>query len=35
MQISKHTACGYTIFTKFAYDVAEDGLDFYRDKDCA
>ena len=32
--LNKHTACAYSIFTKFTHDTDEDKQDFYRGQDC-
>ena len=31
---TKHTPCGYSLFTNCLFDLAENKLDCYRGKDC-
>ena len=33
-KINKHTASGYSLFTKCSFDATKNKLDFYRGKDC-
>ena len=33
-ETSKHTHSGYSLFTNCSFDLTENKLDFYRDKNC-
>ena len=33
-KVTKHTACGYSLFTHFPFDNDKNKHDYYRGKDC-
>ena len=34
MEVNKHTACGYSLFSKCSFDSNRNKHDYYRGKDC-